>query len=497
MAALLALAGCGSEKERPGGPGPAPGGASGALTALVFADSALQSAVEEAAAGTGDAALLVSLRAQDRGIADLGGIDQLTRLEILDLYGNEIRELSPLAGLRRLRYLDLGANRIEEVSALSSLTSLQVLLLADNEVTEVSALAGLDSLQNLDLTGNPLGDSATTQLAALRERGVTVEVTVTEREDWVEVVGPDGPVLGDQQLLFSSSRRLQSSRSSDREVHSLDLETGEVVSLSSPLAAAPLADGWVPDANEPSSRTRSGSEPARSPEGARVAFVSVRDGNQEIYLMAADGGRPVNLTRHDASDSSPAWSPDGWRIAFQSWRASGEPHIFVMNHDGSGLEQLTNRAMAPGSGALAPAWSPDGSSIACVSAQGGVRGIFALDTAGGGLRLLFASTEDQRAGDPAWSPDGAWIAYTVLDRNTNLRHVWVMAADGSGARQVTFTPARDSTPTWSPDGTRIAFARQSTKEPRYDIWIVPVEGGTEERVTDDPHDDLHPDWTPF
>ena len=490
----MALAGCGSESDRPKGPGPAAGGPAG--VALVFADSALQSAVEEAAGAIGPAEELVSLRAQNRGIADLDGIEQLARLEVLKLYGNEIRDLSPLAGLGRLRYLDLRSNRVEEVSALASLNSLQVLLLADNAVREVSALAGLDSLQSVDLTGNPLSESAKAQVAALRERGMTVEFAAPEMEEWVEVALPEGPVLGDQQLLFSSNRRLKGSLSS-REVHSLDLQNGEVVNLSSPLATAPLADGWVPDANEQSSRMRSGSEPARSPEGARVAFVSVRDGNQEIYLMAADGGRPVNLTRHEAPDSSPAWSPDGWRIAFESWRGGREPHIFVMNYDGSGVEQLTNRAMAPGSGALSPAWSPDGSSIACVSAQGDVAGIFALDPAGGGLRLLFPSSEDQRAGDPSWSPDGAWIAYTVLNRSTNHRHVWVMAADGSGARQLTFTGARDRTPTWSPDGTRIAFARQSQQEPRYDIYIVPFEGGAEERVTYDPNDDMHPDWTPF
>ena len=191
--AALALAGCGSEPDPPIGPGPSPGGGDG--VALVFADSALQAAVEEAAvaAGTVDAAGLVSLTAKDRGIADLDGIEQLTRLEALDLYGNQIRDLSPLSGLMRLRYLDLGSNRVEEVSALESLKSLQVLLLADNGVTEVSALAGLDSLQSVDLTGNPLSEAARAQAAAFRERGVTVELTEPEPEDSVEVVPPEEP----------------------------------------------------------------------------------------------------------------------------------------------------------------------------------------------------------------------------------------------------------------------------------------------------------------
>ena len=249
--AALALAGCGSEPDPPVGPGPDPGGGRGAV--LVFADPALQSAVVEAAAeGTGDAAALVTLRAKERGIADLDGIEQLTRLEVLDLYGNEIRDLTPLAGLRRLRYLDLGGNRVEDVSPLASLKGLRVLLLADNAVAEVSALAGLDSLQSVDLTGNPLSEAALAGITTLGERGVTVEFAAPEPEDTVEVVPPEGsaPPLGDSQLLFASNRRLEGPYLSSPEVHSLDLETGEVVNLCSVLAVVPFADGAEPDSLE-------------------------------------------------------------------------------------------------------------------------------------------------------------------------------------------------------------------------------------------------------
>ena len=497
MLAVLALAGCGSGPEGPSGPDPAPGRvAGGGGTTLAFADSALQSAVEQAAAETGDAAGLVSLTAKERGIADLDGIEQLTRLEVLDLYGNEIRDLSPLAELRRLRYLDLGSNRVEEVSALEAVKSLQVLLLADNEVTEVSALAGLDSLQSVDLTGNPLSEAAQAQVVAFRERGVTVEFPVPEPEDSVDVVPPEGPAppLGASLLLFSSNRRLEGSYLSRREVHSLDLETGEVVNLCSVLAAVPFADGSEPDSLERHYSSPTSEEPARSPDGTMVAFASFRDGDREIYVMDADGGNPVNLTRHEAYDSAPAWSPDGRRIAFESERDGGVPHIFVMNADGSSVEQLTREPRAPF--AASPAWSPDGSSIACVSGEGAdLWGIHSLDLGSGALHLISqAGLEGTR---PSWSPDGERIAYTKADTARDFSHVWVMAADGSGARQLTFAETWDSNPTWSPDGTRIAFARQSEQEVRYDIYIVTVEGGAEERVTDDPHDDMDPNWTPF
>ena len=274
---------------------PNPGGTGGGGTSLAFADSALQSAVEQAAAGTGDAAGLVSLTAKERGIADLGGIEQLTRLEVLDLYGNEIRDLSPLAELRRLRYLDLGAKATgsREVSALASLKGLRVLLLADNGVTDLSDLAGLDSLQSLDLTGNPLSEAARAQLAALGERGVTVEFTAPEPEDSVEVVPPEGPgpPLGNSQLLFSSNRRLKGSYLSRREVHSLDLETGEVVNLCSVLAAVPRSDGSEPDSLEQHYQTRNGEEPARV-AGRNEGSLRFLPGRQQGDLCHGRRRRP-------------------------------------------------------------------------------------------------------------------------------------------------------------------------------------------------------------
>ena len=60
--------------------------------------------------------------------------------------------------------------------------------------------------------------------------------------------------------------------------------------------------------------------PAWSPDGRKLAFVSGRDGNAEIYVMNADGSEQENLTRQPANDSHPSWSPDGRKIAFVSRR---------------------------------------------------------------------------------------------------------------------------------------------------------------------------------
>ena len=117
--------------------------------------------------------------------------------------------------------------------------------------------------------------------------------------------------------------------------------------------------------------------------------------------MDADGGHPVNLTRNDAYDSAPAWSPDGRRIAFESDREGGVSHLFVMNADGSGVEQLTD---SPAPWVYSPAWSPDGSSIACVSGGGDLWGIHSLELGSGALVLI--SRGGQKGTRPSWSPDG-------------------------------------------------------------------------------------------
>src|SRR5215218_9859215 len=92
-------------------------------------------------------------------------------------------------------------------------------------------------------------------------------------------------------------------------------------------------------------------DPSWSPDGDKIAFVSFRDGsnNMEIYVMNADDGSDVTrLTDNDANNLSPSWSPNGERIAFSSngdITEENDPNydIYVMNaDDGSGQTRLTN-----------------------------------------------------------------------------------------------------------------------------------------------------------
>ena len=73
--------------------------------------------------------------------------------------------------------------------------------------------------------------------------------------------------------------------------------------------------------------------PAVSPEGRFITFMSMRNGNWDIYRMNVDGSELVQLTDHSAIDGLPTWSPDGQSIAFVSDR-DGAWGLWAMDADG-------------------------------------------------------------------------------------------------------------------------------------------------------------------
>ena len=92
---------------------------------------------------------------------------------------------------------------------------------------------------------------------------------------------------------------------------------------------------------------------------SRIAFASHRDGNWEIYLMDADGGRPTRLTTNDDQERFPLWSPDATKIAFGRQHANTW-ELWVMGSDGSNARHLFTGIAAKG----LRQWSPDGTRIA-------------------------------------------------------------------------------------------------------------------------------------
>jgi TolB protein len=192
--------------------------------------------------------------------------------------------------------------------------------------------------------------------------------------------------------------------------------------------------------------------PAWSPDGTQIVFWRQHfDGTSGIWKMNADGSNQVRLTEDANIDSYPAWSPNGRWIAFVSQR-DGNQELYVMPPSGAPEIRLTN---TPSFHEGNPNWSPDGTKLAfdaCVAETFPCPGtpnyeIFRVNINGTGLRRL--TNVPGIDFNPAWSPDGEEIVFRS-DR-TGFTHIWKMDADGSNQTQLTtvdFTGGVD--PDWQP-----------------------------------------------
>ena len=153
----------------------------------------------------------------------------------------------------------------------------------------------------------------------------------------------------------------------------------------------------------------------------RIVFTSGRDGNYEIYVMDADGGNQKNLTNHPAYDGEPDWSPDGAKIAFVSDRNGDRTQIHVMDADGKNVIRLTDGPGSKGD----PNWSPDGLKIA-FNAGDWENHIAVIDADGNNREML-----EDNAWGTSWSPDGKQIAFVSL--RDGLNEIYVIGVGGQGA----------------------------------------------------------------
>jgi Tol biopolymer transport system component len=221
----------------------------------------------------------------------------------------------------------------------------------------------------------------------------------------------------------------------------------------------------------------------------KIAFVSAATGNPEIYSMEPDGTGVAQVTNDPAPDFNPAWSPDGSKIAFESIR-SGTFDIYSIDAGGSGEQKLTTDSKIH----VDPAWSPDGSKIALAASSDGLTyEIYTMNADGSGVpvQVTHDSTLDDEA---AWSPDGSTIAYESFRGGTF--DIYSVNADGSGTPSaVTSGPGNDRKPNWSPDGSKIAF--MSDRSGDSDVYSVNADGsGTATNLTNDSGFDGIPAWSP-
>ena len=189
-------------------------------------------------------------------------------------------------------------------------------------------------------------------------------------------------------------------------------------------------------------------EPSWSPDSSQIVFTSYRTGEAQIFKMNADGTDQVQLTY--SGGYSPAWSPDGEKIAYD------KIGIWIMNSDGTNAYQLTTHRSDAN-----PSWSPDGSKIAFDSHRSGSTNIWVINLDGTGLTQL-----TQKGGVlPAWSPDGKWIAFN------REAQIWVVSSDG-GEEICLRTKADAGQPSWSPDGKKIVFHGIIDLKYDHDLYVM-------------------------
>lgn len=229
--------------------------------------------------------------------------------------------------------------------------------------------------------------------------------------------------------------------------------------------------------------------PVWSPDGAKIAFGSDRDGSLDIWVMDSDGGNPVNLTQHKAKDRWPAWSPDGQWIAFASVRDAVYWELYVMRADGSDVQRLTWWEDASD---WSPSWSPDGTRLAFSSYRDGNWEIYIMDRDGSNLLRLTDDPADDT--NPAWSPDGGRIAFEST-RGEGYTDIYVAAIGSREAVDLTNSSwSTDLGPTWSPDGGRIAF--YSDRDGEWDVYVMASDGSDVVKLTGDNGVDQVPAWRP-
>ena len=173
-------------------------------------------------------------------------------------------------------------------------------------------------------------------------------------------------------------------------------------------------------------------DPAYSPDGSRIAFVSTRDGQPEIYVMDADGTDVARLTNSPGVDGDPSFTADGQAVVFHSNR-TGHRQIFVQAITGSDAIQLTQE---PADNSQ-PSVSPDGESIAFVSSRDGSDDVWLMSRDGSNQHNLTKS-QQLKERSPHFLRDGS-LAFLLEGKDGGRTVTQVVKMDLATGRMAPVT----------------------------------------------------------
>lgn len=242
--------------------------------------------------------------------------------------------------------------------------------------------------------------------------------------------------------------------------------------------------------------------PKISPDGKWVAYaVATPDMNanrnaSNLWIVSTADGTPMQLTQ-SGHDSSPEWAPDGKTLAFLSMRA-GSSQVYLLSMEGGEAHAVTHLS----TGADLVKWSPDGKTIAFTSA------VYAdcKDDACNKAR------DEEKDKNKVKARVYEQLLYRHWDHwfEGKRSHVFVVPADGSGEpRDLNAGANYDVPPDWrggpddvnfSPDSKEICFTAVTDKmeaiSTNADLFLVPVAGGEPKRITSNPGYDGNPVYSP-
>jgi Tol biopolymer transport system component len=184
-----------------------------------------------------------------------------------------------------------------------------------------------------------------------------------------------------------------------------------------------------------------------SPDGRKIVFTSLKNGDLDIYVMNVDGSEVRQLTRQIGYDGGPWWSPDGKQIVYRANHPStpaelkaytdllaqrlvrpNKMDLWLMDADGSNQRQITHL----GAASFGPSWTADGKRIVFSSNHHteprlGNFDLFLVNPDGTGLEQVTTGTTFD--GFPMFSPDGKKIVWASNRHDANPRDTNIFIAD--------------------------------------------------------------------
>jgi len=216
----------------------------------------------------------------------------------------------------------------------------------------------------------------------------------------------------------------------------------------------------------------------------KIAFISTRTGNKEVYTIDFDGRNEKRITRNGSINLDPVWSPDGTKLAFTCYLRRN-PDLYMVDFKRGKIYLFSHRVGIN----TAPGWSPDGRYIAVTLRTSSGSEIFLLNNHGKIVRQLTKGWGDNLSA--AWSPDGKKIAF--VSNRTGRPQIYTMNADGSNVKRLTFRGTYNVAPVWSPRGDRIAYS--GIIDGNFQICTITLDGSTIHVLTSI-GSNQSPSWSP-